>query len=373
MGIWKILTGTILILLLHSCHLLNKSYPVQIFNACSDFCDSINVKGVAGKFQNTLREKASMKLNILQPKNHEIYKSEIRSILIYPPKAKKEAQSIKQLIPFVKDSITTADTIQLLLGIDVFSLKWIKNKIPNSKLSEKTTIIANSTLLKHKDFKDMTGKNKFIVLKNDHLDLSTTGKIIYNPGKKNDALEVKNKIEKIVKINIKLEPDSTINGIIAILNPSHSDIVYKPVSKDYWIKIIKHEFKLYLYKGEKLIKTYPVALGKNTGDKQRVGDMRTPEGDFYIIKIHDSRNWTHDFKDGKGPIKGAYGPWFLRLYTGADRTKSGKAWTGIGIHGTHDSTSIGKMVSEGCIRMYNHDIEELKNLVKIGTRVIIEP
>lgn len=138
------------------------------------------------------------------------------------------------------------------------------------------------------------------------------------------------------------------------------------------IVIEKHGLKLYLYKGDRLVKTYPIAVGKNHGDKQKVGDMRTPEGDFYIVKIHNSKDWVYDFKDGKGPIKGAYGPWFLRLYTGADRTKSGKAWTGIGIHGTHDPTSIGKMVTKGCIRMYNKDIEELKKIVKIRTPVSIK-
>jgi len=81
---------------------------------------------------------------------------------------------------------------------------------------------------------------------------------------------------------------------------------------------------------------------------------------------------VHDFKDGKGPIKGAYGPCFLGIYTGADRTKSKRTWKGIGIHGTHDPSSIGKMVTEGCVRMLNKDIGELKKYVKIGTLVSIK-
>lgn len=139
----------------------------------------------------------------------------------------------------------------------------------------------------------------------------------------------------------------------------------------YGLVIAKHDFKIYLKQGNKIIKKYPIAVGKYYGDKQKEGDCRTPEGEFFVNKIENSRNWVHDFKDGKGPIKGAYGPWFFGLYTGADRTVIKKSWKGIGIHGTHDPSSIGKMVSEGCIRMRNEDIEELRRFVKIGTSVSI--
>jgi hypothetical protein len=74
------------------------------------------------------------------------------------------------------------------------------------------------------------------------------------------------------------------------------------------IVIDKSDFTLMLYEGKEVVKVYPVAVGKNPGDKKTVGDMRTPIGKFRIVSIHDSRAWTHDFKDGKGDIKGAYGP-----------------------------------------------------------------
>jgi lipoprotein-anchoring transpeptidase ErfK/SrfK len=138
------------------------------------------------------------------------------------------------------------------------------------------------------------------------------------------------------------------------------------------IVITKHNFTLRLFKGDSLEKSYPVAVGKNAGDKERVGDCRTPVGAFYISQIQDARAWTHDFNDGKGIIKGAYGPWFLRLYTGADKTRSGKAWTGIGIHGTHAPESIGTAATEGCIRLRNSDLQDLKSRVKVGVPVIIE-
>jgi lipoprotein-anchoring transpeptidase ErfK/SrfK len=139
------------------------------------------------------------------------------------------------------------------------------------------------------------------------------------------------------------------------------------------VVIKKSMFELFVYKDGTLIKSYQVAIGKNRGDKQKVGDNRTPEGDFTITSIEDSHDWEHDFADDTlGPIKGAYGPWFLRLSTLASETKSGNQWKGIAIHGTHDEASIGTKASEGCIRMRNEDVDSLKRIVRIGTPVRIE-
>jgi lipoprotein-anchoring transpeptidase ErfK/SrfK len=122
---------------------------------------------------------------------------------------------------------------------------------------------------------------------------------------------------------------------------------------------------LEVFQGDRLLETFSVAVGKNPGDKQEVGDNRTPEGEFVVSSIEDSRRWTHDFRDGKGEVKGAYGPWFIRLAT--------PGWTGIGIHGTHDPASVGRAVTEGCIRLKNTDLIRLVARVGIGTPVTILP
>lgn len=160
----------------------------------------------------------------------------------------------------------------------------------------------------------------------------------------------------------------------------------------YLLHIHKLDYRLDVYENgrEEIIASYPIAVGKNPGDKDETGDMRTPcswgrkatiparyegagigvpssQAPFRIENIIPAQDWTHDFGDGKGEIAGAYGPWFLDMETG---------WVGIGIHGTHDPASIGTMASEGCIRLRNEDLEQLKNLIcsyngGVGTRVII--
>lgn len=129
--------------------------------------------------------------------------------------------------------------------------------------------------------------------------------------------------------------------------------------------VTKAAFTLELFEGETLVETFPVAVGRNPGDKQAVGDFRTPEGEFAVSSMEDSRKWTHDFGDGKGAIKGAYGPWFIRLAT--------PGWKGIGIHGTHDPASIGTAATEGCIRLENTDLIRLISRISIGTPVHILP
>lgn len=158
------------------------------------------------------------------------------------------------------------------------------------------------------------------------------------------------------------------------------------------IKVHKQSYTLELFEEGNAVplKVYGVAVAKNPGDKQMTGDNRTPTSwgsavaiparyagaamgvpstqvPFVVEEICDASFWTHDFGDGKGVIEGAYGPWFISLDTG---------WIGIGIHGTHDPASIGAMASEGCIRLRNEDVAELKQLIYgpakgVGTRVII--
>lgn len=133
------------------------------------------------------------------------------------------------------------------------------------------------------------------------------------------------------------------------------------------IIISKQDMMLYHYnyKGELLQKS-GIACGKNFGDKENVGDNKTPEGVFRIGQIEDASGWSHDFKDDTfGPIKGAYGPYFINLDVPGQK--------GIGIHGTHDPNSIGTRASEGCIRLRNDQLVQLVKHITSATVVVITP
>ena len=47
------------------------------------------------------------------------------------------------------------------------------------------------------------------------------------------------------------------------------------------------------------------------------------------------------------------------------------SWQYYRIHGTQDTRKIGRRSSNGCIGLYNEDIEQLFNLAKVGTQVLL--
>ncbi|MFZ5354403.1 MAG: L,D-transpeptidase [Bacillota bacterium] len=109
----------------------------------------------------------------------------------------------------------------------------------------------------------------------------------------------------------------------------------------YSIVIDKNTRTLTLLKNEKWFKSYPVAIGKPS--------TPTPEGSFRIVNVAVNPG-------------GPFGVRWLGLNApGGD----------YGIHGTNNPSSIGKAVSNGCIRMYNQDILDLVKYVWVGTPVKI--
>jgi len=139
---------------------------------------------------------------------------------------------------------------------------------------------------------------------------------------------------------------------------------------------------LYDYSGN-ILAQYPVSVGEKPGNKRTKGDLKTPEGIFPIIAIQEAANWKYDFKDGEGPIKGAYGPFFFRLRVSEQEIFDnasvpanftvGNKFKGIGIHGTHMPQTIGQRTSHGCVRMKNQDLLRLKSHIYHGLQVAILP
>ena len=127
------------------------------------------------------------------------------------------------------------------------------------------------------------------------------------------------------------------------------------------IVVVEHEFKLYLYLGGKLAKTYPVAVGQP--------EYPTPTGDFVITEKVENPTWTppnSPWAAGLEPIApGPYNP-------------LGTRWIGttaplVGIHGTPSDWSIGSAASHGCIRMHISDVEDLFPHVTVGMPLEIRP
>jgi len=119
------------------------------------------------------------------------------------------------------------------------------------------------------------------------------------------------------------------------------------------IVVDKSQNILTLKSGDDVVKTYKVSTGKNSS---------TPVGTFKITNRIIDPAWP-------SPAGGLIQP-------GDPKNVLGSRWMGIskagyGIHGTTQPESIGKSVTEGCIRMKNSDVEELFVIVPEGTEVVI--
>lgn len=108
------------------------------------------------------------------------------------------------------------------------------------------------------------------------------------------------------------------------------------------------------YVDEQLVKEYPVAIGSP--------DTPTPLGEYSIVNKEIDPYWYPPENPGFYIVSGPSNP-------------LGYRWMGFGgnygIHGTNAPWSIGSVVSNGCVRMYEEDVEELFPLIDYGTPVRI--
>lgn len=164
-----------------------------------------------------------------------------------------------------------------------------------------------------------------------------------------------------IKKGIKLITDQNIS--IVQLEPEYKFMLSypNPHTGDDKIMVHKHNNMLYLYKNGELVKYYQVATGKEP--------YYTPEGKFVITN-------KSPYPRGKDPDSQLGTRWLgISVPCARDRRaqEDERAPMGIkyGIHGTNEPDSIGTHASGGCVRMNNKEVEEIYDLVDIGTAVEI--
>lgn len=183
-----------------------------------------------------------------------------------------------------------------------------------------------------------------------------------------NSSEVQTSVQQRIAI-VETNAADTLDAVRADSATFYSEVINK---NNCFILVSKPEYRLYVCEvvNDDTIKRvhYPVCIALNKGQKQKKGDMKTPEctaaNPFTITEIKDASKWTHDFGDGRGQIL-AYGNWFMRLKT--------PGHSGIGIHGsTNNESSVPGRGSEGCIRLRNDDLDELKaKYAFVGMPVVI--
>jgi lipoprotein-anchoring transpeptidase ErfK/SrfK len=148
---------------------------------------------------------------------------------------------------------------------------------------------------------------------------------------------------------------TTGNGIDSKAPASAVSTNSPPVMETVTLVLNLKEKHVYVYKGDKVLTKYPVAIGKK--------GWETPLGEWQVMEKVVNPGWT-SFKDGSVIKPGKNNP-------------LGERWIGfwtdgkdvIGFHGTPNVKSIGTAASHGCVRMLNRDVKALFPLVKLGTTV----
>jgi len=155
---------------------------------------------------------------------------------------------------------------------------------------------------------------------------------------------------------------------------SHKNIFRHKLEGDVYIIVVKSSYELQVYDKEGWYATYPVVFGsKSLEDKMMEGDRRTPEGTYHIISKRRHEKWDK-MMDIDYPTKADYEKFNDRKAKGLI-PRSAKIGNGIAIHGTwqHDEhvVDLYQNWTNGCISLKNEDVDELYDLVPVGTKVII--
>ena len=137
-----------------------------------------------------------------------------------------------------------------------------------------------------------------------------------------------------------------------------------------WVR--KSERVLHLLKDYRIVRSYPIALGKNpTGHKLTSGDSRTPEGLYLVdwrnpdsrfhLSLHISYPNRNDLQRARRVNLNPGGGIMIHGYPDADserrwrRRETRSDWT------------------DGCIALGNRDMREVWTLVADGTPILIDP
>ncbi len=175
--------------------------------------------------------------------------------------------------------------------------------------------------------------------------------------KPNDSLwEICRNYNRKRKLNVEV-------GLIRWLNGIESNNIFpeqslKLPAEKLSIKVWANSWLLCVFLGESMLSAYKVGLGR---------DNKTPLGLFVIESKLENPTWNSR-KLGKilehGDPENVLGTRWLGF-------KNSPQFQGYGLHGTEEPASIGKNMSDGCIRLLNEDVEELFEIVSRGTTVEI--
>ncbi len=135
-----------------------------------------------------------------------------------------------------------------------------------------------------------------------------------------------------------------------------------------------HRQLLVLRNGQ-ISRRFPAAVGTE--------GWETPAGRHQVLEKVREPIWTHPV-NGKQIAPGGKNPLGSRWIGFYRDCKGRKGWDGekyldidgctvAGFHGTPHRWTVGRAVSHGCVRLYEENVQEVFDLVRVGTPVTVLP
>tara|TARA_Y100000590_G_C15651110_1_gene988792 strand:- start:792 stop:1325 length:534 start_codon:yes stop_codon:yes gene_type:complete len=161
-----------------------------------------------------------------------------------------------------------------------------------------------------------------------------------------------------------------------------------PILSELSIEVDISEQRLYILNDQMITKSYPIS-SSYFGEGQVENSYKTPLGKHIIqemigtnvekntifvnrIQNNQIASIIHEKLDTENDYITSRIMWLSGVEDGFNNGTSVDSYDRyIYIHGTQEEGLIGSKASHGCIRMFNHDVIELYNLVKKGTKVNI--
>jgi lipoprotein-anchoring transpeptidase ErfK/SrfK len=271
----------------------------------------------------------------------------------------------------VRKLFLVAIAVFLIVGLVLIAFRSKKNIASLSTQESGGTVVSASTLLNQA--KEAEAKGNLLGAKSSYQQLIAAFPNFSeasNWQKKCDALNIKLLFSPAVtpkSMSYEIKPGDTLTKIahqfkttVDLIKKSNnlSDDRIIPGRKikvwtsPFSVVVDKSQNILILKSDEEIMKTYIVSTGANNS---------TPTGTFKIVNKLLNPTW---FK--AGAVVPASSP----------ENILGTRWLGFdlagyGIHGTTEPQSLGRQVTQGCVRMANTDVEELFTILPEGAEVTI--
>ncbi|MBE9486952.1 MAG: L,D-transpeptidase family protein [Chloroflexi bacterium] len=164
---------------------------------------------------------------------------------------------------------------------------------------------------------------------------------------------------------LRREARARLTGYLSLFNDVEVPQALLSLSRDteYALVIDKSKNRLYVYRNlgpglpPELVDDFYIVLGKKTGDKYREGDLRTPNGVYFVTSYLPDEKLPPLYGSGAFPVN----------YPNELDRRLRKTGNGIWLHGTDKSLySRPPLDSEGCVVLTNEEFSRIARYIEIG-------